>query len=151
MQCCFTSSTTQTAMANGHVGTNNRADNRWHGGFGYSNRNEQDDEIVQLAKSHNITTTVAVMQKRKSTTIYSNEIRKIVKDCKEIPVKDQNRLSLSEIRLLTLKQTKDTAVKMSKICWHKAKDPEGEPFLMAMEEMMQDVVNKEDVVDTNEM
>ena len=64
---------------------------------------------------------------------------------------DQHRLLLSEIRLPTPKQTKDTAVKVKKIRWHKLKEPEGEQFLIEMQECIQDVVNKEDELDANEM
>ena len=37
------------ADLNGHVGKNNRGDKRWHGGFSYGTRNEQGDEIGEIA------------------------------------------------------------------------------------------------------
>ena len=157
------------ADLNGHVGANNRGNKRWHGGFGYGTRNEQGDEIVQLAKSHNyaILNTFFKKQSRHLITyssggretqidyhLCSNEIRKYVKDCKVIlgeDAVDQHRLLLSEIRLPTPKQNKDTAAKVNKIRWHKLKDPEGERYLMEMEELMQDVINRGDTLDADGM
>lgn len=120
------------ADLNGHVGTDNRGDKRWHGGFGYGTRNEQGDEVVKLAKSHNFAILNTFFKKSPRHLItYSsggrdtqidyhlctNEIRRYVKDCKVIlgeDAVDQHRLLLSEIRLPTPKQTKDTAVKVKK-------------------------------------
>lgn len=64
---------------------------------------------------------------------------------------DQHRLLLSEIRLPTPKRTKDTAVKVNKIRWHKLGELEGDQFLLEMQECMQDIVNRKDDLDANEM
>ena len=87
------------ADLNGHVGTYNRGDKRWHGGFGYGTRNEQGDEIVQLAKSHNlailntffkthtrhlITYSSGGRETQIDYHLCTSEIRKHVKDCKVI-------------------------------------------------------------------
>src|SRR5687768_1639545 len=65
--------------------------------------------------------------------------------------KYQHRLLLSEIRLPTPKQTRDAAVKVKKIRWRRLREPEGGQFLLEMQGYMQDVVNKEDDLDTNKM
>src|SRR5687768_18154847 len=47
--------------------------------------------------------------------------------------------------------TRDTAVMVKKIRWHRLREPEGGQFVLEMQGYMQDVVNKEDDLYANKM
>ncbi|KAK9140649.1 hypothetical protein Scep_010330 [Stephania cephalantha] len=85
---------------NGHVGAGNDGFERVHGGFGYGNRNEEGESILEFASAYDLVLANTSFRKRESHIItfssgYNNSQidflltrkidRKICRDCKVIP------------------------------------------------------------------
>lgn len=157
------------ADLNGHVGTQNRGDKRWHGGRGYGARNEQGHEIVRFAKAHGMAILNTFFKKhprhlvtyssggRESQIDYhlcTDEVRKLVRDCKVIlgeDVVDQHRLLLTEIRFPAFSRKKDTSIKIEKIRWQRLQSDEGQQFMMEIRDWLTDIIEAENELDANEM
>lgn len=143
---------------NGHVGSLNGGEKRWHGGFGLGVRNAPGEEIMTCAKAHNLVILNTCFRKDDEHLVTyssggnetqidyhmcSSRLKKRAKDCKVIigePLTTQHRLLLTEFRVQDPGRKKDTAVRVEKIKWFKLKEPESESYRSMMNELLEDCV-----------
>lgn len=157
------------ADLNGHVGTSNNGDKRWHGGYAHGTRNDQGNNIMLLAKSHDLVILNTIFRKQERHLItYSSggresqidyhlcnrAIKKYVKDCKVIlgeDVVEQHRLLLTEFRFEIKNKTKETSVKLPKIKWHNIGSPMGIKLVEQMQILIQNILTAEDEMNADEV
>lgn len=153
---------------NGHVGTTNAGDKRWHGGYGVGVRNPEGDTIVDFAKAHDLSIVNTFFKKqhrhlvtftngRHETQIdyhlCSRDIRNSIKDCKVIIGDNfvtQHRLLVSVIHLDN-KRKRETQMRTERIKWFKMDVDEGSEFVRQAGELISDMVQKSDELDAEQM
>jgi len=103
---------------NGHVGEVNMGYEECHGGFGFGTMNAEGEELLDFAKSYGLTLINTMFKKQQKHLITyssggrntqidyilcSNEMKKMLKDCKIIlgeSVVSQHRLLVADLRLI---------------------------------------------------
>lgn len=130
---------------NGHVGENNVGYEECHGGYGCGN--EQGEALLEVAKAYGLTIVNTWFRKKQrhiltyasgpheteiDYLLCSNEIRRLLRDCKVIlgeSVVSQHRLVLAELKLSPKKSLINQSVPIEKVKWFNLMKKENKEFL----------------------
>lgn len=157
---------------NGHVGESNIGYEECHGGFACGLRNEQGEELLDFCKAYGLTiVNTWFKKKRKHLITYSsgqhdtqidfllcsNDIHKLLRDCKVIPgesVVSQHRIVLAELKLSPIMENnrqKDQSIPIRKVKWFNLMKNDNTEFWNEMKEWLCDIVEDEDELTADEM
>ena len=123
------------ADLNGHIGRGNTGYERWHGGFGYGEKNQEGDNILEFTQAYDLALGNSFFKKREDhyVTYRSGTNRTVIdyilvrrqdlrdlKDCKVIPgvsIASQHRLLVASMELKA-HHKKQQRARVKKIKWY---------------------------------
>uniref|UniRef100_A0A8D9DR12 Craniofacial development protein 2 n=1 Tax=Cacopsylla melanoneura TaxID=428564 RepID=A0A8D9DR12_9HEMI len=154
---------------NGHVGKNRDGHEECHGGYGFGEKNEPGERVVNLAEAYDLKIVNTFYKKKDEHLITfksgpnktqidywicSRDLASTFKDCKVIPgeaLTSQHRLLLLEILLIQFKEKKDTIKPVGKIKWFKISKEDGKTFVNTMNQWFHGELEEAQEINTNEM
>ncbi|KAI5740423.1 hypothetical protein M8J76_003694 [Diaphorina citri] len=157
------------ADMNGHVGKRRDGHEECHGGYGFGEKNEPGERVINLAEAYDLKIVNTFYKKKdehlitfKSGTsktqidywLCSRDLASTFKDCKVIPgeaLTSQHRLLLLESMLIEIKEKKDTIKPVGKIKWFKMSKEEGRNFVNTMNQWFHRELEEKTNESTNEM
>ena len=134
------------ADLNGHIGTGNTGYERWHGGFGHGEKNQEGDNILEFSQAYDLALGRSFFKKREEHYVtYMSETNRTVidyilvrrqyliylKECKVIPgesIASQHRLLVASMEFKAHHEKQQRA-RVKKIKWYMLKQQENKDEL----------------------